>query len=460
MNATSNDPSNGEPRFTDGPAPEKTEPRLHLEGCGAAELSRVTDGPFAALDRLVIIGTNYRKTGFVDLSGWTIPVPFRGFALQELRAKHAVSEAIYLSTCNRSELILWAADDFSVRRIKRRWREWAARAGQVSDADSLRELRGRAAAAYLFRVAASLDSLVLGETEILRQLREAQAFSVHQGHCGPKLRAVFERSLKTGRDVRQQTSISTLSTSVAAVAMKEIRARSSSKRIPRAVIVGAGETSRSMARLLRSNLDVGAIAIANRTLENAEELARDVKGTAHELAELPALIAESELVLTAVNAPRAFIDHNMVGERRRPLLLVDLAIPPNVKRDWVDDHSAVSVLGLDEIEDIAAANRPLLDAEARKAEHIVDIGLGKLLADLNLAQASTWIRSTRDAMQELASNELSALFEGPELAELDPAEADKARARLDRMVNRLMHIATHQLKQQARASAQAPDRLS
>lgn len=404
------------------------------------------------MDRLAIIGTSYKRTGFVDLSGWTIPIPFREFALRELRSTYHVSEAIYLSTCNRSELILWTDDQFSSRRITRRWREWAARGGQQLGSESdLTVQTGRDAARYLFNVAASLDSLVVGETEILRQLKEAHAYSKKRGFANYRLKTMIERALKTGRQVRNQTSLAKLSTSVVSVALKEIRRRVANRNIRRAVIIGAGETGGAAARALSSSSTgtIENLAICNRTLEKAEKLADQVGGQAYPLEQMPSLLAEADVIVSAVAVPHTLIRPEMIQNRTRPLLLVDLAIPANIAPECAD-VPMVSLLGLQQLEAIAAANKPLLEKELERAAAIVTQGLEKLRGDINMKNIGPWIKQSRDHLSNVGQEEVDAIM-GNEFEGLTPEEAEKIRARLERMVKRMIHVSTQNYKDHARS---------
>lgn len=402
------------------------------------------------MDRLAIIGTSYKRTGFVDLSGWTIPIPFRDFALRELRSTYHCSEAIYLSTCNRSELILWTEDEFSSRRITRRWREWASRAGgqQLGPESDLTVQSGRDAARYLFNVAASLDSLVVGETEILRQLKEAYNYSNERGFANFRLNTILERALKTGRQVRHQTSLAKLSTSVVSIALKEIRRRVAGRKIRRALIIGAGETGGAAARAL-SSANIQNLAIANRTFEKAEDLAAQVGGEAYHLDAVPSLLDEADVVVSAVAVPHTIITADMIPERSQPLLLVDLAIPANIASECAE-VPMVSLLGLEQLEAIAAANKPLLAKELERAEAIVTQGLEKLRGDINMKNIGPWIKQSREHLNNVGQEEVEAImvdeFEG-----LTPAEAEKIRARLERMVKRMVHASTQTYKDHARS---------
>lgn len=409
------------------------------------------------MDRLVVIGTSFRRTGFGDLSSWTIPTPFRDHALRELRARHDVNEAVYLSTCNRSELILGVREGFSARRVTRRWREWAARIHGAGDHNQLTIQSGADAARYLFNVAASLDSLVVGETEILRQLRESLEHSASRGHSGRYLRTVVDRALKTGREVRNKTSLASLSTSVVSVAIKEVRRRMAGRRVHRALVIGAGETGRSLARSLVS-LGLPAMTIVNRTVSRAEDLAEEIRRENIECAidaagldRIAELAPLCDVVVSAVAAPVALVTPDLIRARSEPQLLVDLAIPPNID-PACDELAHTSLVSLPQLEAIAETNRPLLEREIERAEEIVQVGLRKLSADFRLVEATPWIRRTRDSMEQLGQQEIRAIL-ASELGDLPDDAAARVERRLRAMVNRLMHTSTMGLKERVRSES-------
>lgn len=413
----------------------------------------VAPGVNGDMDQLVIVGTSFKRTGFVDLSGWTIPVEFRDFALRELTARHSVREAIYLSTCNRSELILRVGEEFSPRRVKRRWREWAKRSGQVQDLhDNLTVQSGVEAVRYLFRVAASLDSLVLGETEILRQLRGSWRASRDGGWSGAFLRVVLERALRVGKEVRTRTALAQLSTSVVSVAMREIRRRRGG-RIKRAVVVGAGETGRAVAKSLAS-MGAEKVIVVNRTLSKAVALAKEIKGEANPLSALPDALIGADLVVTAVSYPSPLIGPESFTDQDNALL-VDLAVPNNIDIAC-GEHPGLTLLGLPEIEAIAAANRPHLEAELARAEALVEAGLKKLRRDLNLADFSPQILEARADFFSAAQEEIAEIL-GVELGGLEEEERERVSRRLERMAKRLLHVSTRHLKDQLGSRPRAQD---
>lgn len=405
------------------------------------------------MNPLYVIGTNYKRAGFVDLSGWTLPVAFRDMAMQALKARFQVHEAMYLSTCNRSELIIWAEQGFSPRRVTRVWREWAARGGQeLSEKADLEVRHGQEALNYLFRVAASLDSLVVGETEIMRQLREAFQKSQARGSAGFHLRTVLERALKTGREIRQQTMLSSLSSSVVSVAMREIRRRLQDQKVEHALIVGAGETGRTVSRSLRKTLGVKRISIVNRTLDKAEELAREVQGQAYGLKDFKRLVREADVLVSAISLAKPIVRTKNPGlhKRKKPILLVDLAIPPNIEAAC-GDLPMVSRIGIGELEAIAAAQRPMLEQEIERAGTMVERGLEKLQADFKMAAQGRVLCQARSRMEALGEEEIEAVLL-EQLADLDSSRKEQLRKRLKKMVKRLTHTATNEFKEHIRAS--------
>jgi glutamyl-tRNA reductase len=215
-----------------------------------------------------------------------------------------------------------------------------------------------------------------------------------------------------------------------------------------ALVIGAGETAGAAARAL-SSLKFENIAIANRTLEKAEELARQVHGSAYGLDQISALVAQADVIIAAVAVPYTLVDASMIANRNQPLLLVDLAIPANIAPDC-NDCPGVSLLGLEQLKLLAASNKPLLDRELSHAAKIVNEGIEKLRGDFKMSEISPWIKQSRSKLAAVGVEEIDAMM-GHEFKDLTPEQAAQIRSRLERMVKRLLHVSTENYKDHARS---------
>jgi glutamyl-tRNA reductase len=298
-------------------------------------------------------------------------------ALQGLRTSHARHpEAALLSTCNRTE-VYCAADNAQVDDTL----GWLARAGDVP-ADALREhtylLQDGHAARHAFRVASGLDSMVLGEPQILGQMKSAVRAAEQAGALGSTLNQLFQRSFAVAKEVRSSTEIGAHSISMAAAAVRLAGNLFEDLSRIRVLFVGAGEMIELAATHFAAK-SPAAIAIANRTLERGEKLAGRFGGEVMRLADLPARLHEFDAIVscTASTLPiigLGAVERALKKRRHRPIFMVDLAVPrdiePEVKQ--LDDVYLYTVDDLAQVVQTGQANR---QAAVAQAEAIIDAGV-------------------------------------------------------------------------------------
>jgi glutamyl-tRNA reductase len=297
-------------------------------------------------------------------------------ALTRLRAEQAQGEATevaLLSTCNRTEL--YAADKGDPRVLAGRLRDFLLLDRQVpAEGVEFYLHHDRAAAEHLFRVAAGLDSLVLGETEILGQLKQAYEWALAGGFTGKLLNRAFQRAFNVAKKVRTETNIQRGNTSVASVAV-ELAERIFDRLDHREVLVlGAGDTSEKTARALLSR-GARSVLVSNRTHERAEQLAAELNGRAIRFAEWEHEFARIDIVISATGAPHVILTRERLAElhRRRgarPLLLIDLAVPRDIDSDCeqLDD---VYLYNVDHLQAVADEATRLRRFERERCEQIV-----------------------------------------------------------------------------------------
>jgi glutamyl-tRNA reductase len=354
---------------------------------------------------------------------------------------HAV-EAVVLSTCNRTELYV-AATDHGPGKIA----DSALRALAGADADALApvayRLSDESAALHLFRVAAGLDSLVPGEGEILGQVRDAY----ENGAPGPLLDRTFRMALHAGRRARLETAIGESPASVPAAAAALAQQVFEGLEGRRVLLVGAGRTSELTARNLRSR-GATVTAVANRTLEHAERLARELGARALALEAVEQELAEAHIVVSSTSAPGFVLTAEQLvpalrARRGRPVLFVDLAVPRDV------DPALASVDGcfvydVDDLEAVVSASLEGRRAEAVHAERIVAAEAERFRAWQASLAVVPAIASLRALAEEIRSSEL-ARVEG-KLPESERAVVDTVTAQI---VNKLLHLPTIRMKEAA-----------
>jgi len=302
----------------------------------------------------------------------------------------STSAAAVLSTCNRTEVYALSSAPDPIEPLRgalaargRLGPETVAAAGfHHTGPDALR---------HLFRVAAGLDSMVVGEPEIQHQVRRAATVAAEEGMLGDGLDAVFRAALAAGRRVRRETGVGRGAVSTASVfvalarqALGEIAGR-------RALVVGAGAMASSAARALARN-GAGEIVVANRTAQAAHRLAQDVGGSGVGLGGLEGELARADLVVSCTSAPapvlrRADVVRAIRAREGRPLVCVDLALPRDVE-PAVASLEGVVLLDIDDLRVAAEANRAGRAVEARRAETIVADEVARCLRPRRLTRAA------------------------------------------------------------------------
>jgi glutamyl-tRNA reductase len=395
---------------------------------------------------LLLIGVSHR----------TAPVELRekldfssrdvGAAVQELAVRASVPECVVLSTCNRSELYV-ANDD--LERARRDIVDFLCEYHQIpAEAFSghLFTLEGRDAVAHLFRVAAGLDSAIVGEPQILGQVKDAFQ-RASERHCtGTLMRNLFDRSFVVGKRVRTETALGEGAVSVSFEAVAIARKIFDRLEGLRVLVVGAGEISTLTAQHLRTS-GVGEILIASRTAAHSQALAEQVNGFTVPWSEMIPALGTADIVISATGAARPIITraHVQAATRRRsnPLYIIDLAVPRDVEPS-VGDIEQVFLYNIDDLQKLVQKNVSLRTAEVDKAEVIVDEEVSRFLARQRSLSAVPAIKSLRRHFYAVRDSELLRL-EG-KLAGLSPESREIVERSTRLMLEKLLLEPTEQLK--------------
>jgi glutamyl-tRNA reductase len=323
---------------------------------------------------LVAVGLSHRTAAVALRERAALSEPAARALLGDLRSTPAVSAAAVLSTCNRTELYAIAAAPDGVEALRG---ALAARgrlpAGAVAAAGFA--LADRAALEHLFRVAAGLESLVLGEPEIQHQVRRAAALAAEEGTLGRELGDVFRRALSAGRRVRRETGIGRGAVSTASVGVELARRALGDLRGRHVVVIGAGAMASSMARALARN-GVAGVVVCNRTVAAARRLADEVGGRGIGLGGLATELGSADLVVAATGAPAPLLRRPVAARALRsrapgrPLVCIDLAMPRDVE-PTVAALDGVVLFDVDDLRLMADANRFERAVAARRADAIV-----------------------------------------------------------------------------------------
>ncbi|MDR5684139.1 MAG: glutamyl-tRNA reductase [Armatimonadota bacterium] len=411
----------------------------------------------------------------VGMSHRTAPVEARervaflesriGSAAALLCQRAGVREAVLLSTCNRTEAYAAVDDpDAGVEAVVAFLCAYHE-VGRQDIEPYLYAHRGVQAAQHLFRVAAGLDSMLLGETQILGQVRDAYAAAREAGSAGPVLGALFREAIAAGRRVRQETGIDRGAVSVPGAAVAMARRLVGDLRGRAVLVVGAGEMAELTVRHLAS-AGCAPIAVCNRTLDNARTLAAMVGGRAVRFDELGGQLAAADILVTSTGAPHPVIEVPLVRQamhgRGRPLVILDIAVPRDVD-PAVAQIDGVHLVNIDDLEGMRAQtharrSKAVARAEAIAREHAE--AFGAWLRSVRVVPLIAALRARADAVLD---EEWRRVL--PQLASLSARERETVRATLRRVVNRLLHAQIVRLKDVAREhdpeveSAQAAPQL-
>ena len=276
--------------------------------------------------------------------------------LENLRKSGVADEAVILSTCNRVEIyaVTPAADSAALQAMRRFFADACAYRGPLND--EIYTLSEPSSVEHLFKVACGLDSMVLGETEILGQLKQAYDLALKQKHTGGRLNKVFQRAFNIAKQIRTETNIQRGSTSVGSVAVELAEKIFESLHDRHVMVIGAGDTSEKTARALLSR-GARSIIVSNRSYDRAEQLARDLGGRAVHFDDWAKEFEKIDIVISSTSAPHHILDRVKLEplmrlRRNQPLLLIDIAVPRDIEPE-VNFLENVYLYNIDDLQAIA-----------------------------------------------------------------------------------------------------------
>jgi glutamyl-tRNA reductase len=358
----------------------------------------------------------------------------------------AVCELVLLSTCNRIEL--YAVVDADVTQAKTVLLNLLAQTRGLDSAqftDYVTVFEGEAVSDHLLKVAAGLDSLVLGEPQILGQVTDAYMTAVAQGTTGSILDALFKAAIRTGKRTRTETAISSNPASVSSVAIALAQKMLGDLSNRRTLVVGAGEMGRLAVKALRIR-GLSQIAVANRTVARAEALVAEWGGRFYGLNQLQQAISEADVVITAVTSDKLIIDETTIGARQRPLIVVDLAVPRNVATA-VCHLPNVQLFDVDDLQATLDESLAARQAEVPAVEAIIAEEKANLQDQLRQLNIKPLIIDMRRKAEEIRQTELERTLR--HLGEVDDQTLTHIQHLSRSLVNKLLHEPTARLRQKA-----------
>jgi glutamyl-tRNA reductase len=401
---------------------------------------------------LFVAGLSYRNAPLELRERLAIEEDKLREVLSDLQATSVVPEVVVLSTCNRVEVYGVAEAPGEARALVFRHlcRQRGVELGLVEDA--LYTHLESDAVRHAFRVAASLDSMMIGEPQILGQVKDAFALAQACETVGPQLHTLFSQAFSVAKRVRTETEIArhAVSVSFAAVELaKKIFAGLSGRAV---LLVGAGKMSELAAKHL---VEQGAfpIYVANRTWSRAQDLARSLSGTPVQWEELQTALGSVDIVVTSTGATQPVISQSMVarimhGRRGRPLFFIDIAVPRDVE-PGVDRLDDVYRYDIDDLKQVVDANLRERAREAQRAEALVEREVGKFLARQGDVEVIPTIVSLRARLEEIRLVEVKRTL--ARLPDASPEQRAAIEALSTGIVNKILHAPITKLRESSRA---------
>ncbi len=390
---------------------------------------------------VVVIGLNHKTAPVEVLETVAVPEATLDKALHELSGYDQLSEVVLVSTCQRTEIYSVARRYHpAVGAIRSFLAEWGDTAPDTLNSH-LYEYHDEAAARHLFKVAAGLDSAVLGEGEVLGQLADAWESARREGVSGPVMATLFRHASEVGKRVRTETAISRGTTSLSQSAVALARAELGSLRERTTLVLGAGGMGEAMAQALAATSDDGRVLVANRTQSRADELARRCGGQAIGWDELGEGLVEADVVLASTGSQSAILHADIVAvalslRPKRPMLIIDIAVPRDVSPE-VASIPGVTLFDMDDIAEFANRGMDGRRREVPRAELIVDAEVARYCERQAQREVAPVIASLFERGEELRTSELERF--SSRLAQLGPEEQRAVEALTRGIVAKLLH---------------------
>ena len=395
---------------------------------------------------LVVVGVNHR-TAPVEVRERVVFEPGRiPEALQQLRNLPDVQESVIVSTCNRTELYCVTAGGNPAE-----LGEWLQRYHGlgVPIHHSLYHHGEHQAVAHAFSVASGLDSMVLGEPQILGQLKDAYRVAQETGTTGPVLNRLFQSAFSVAKRVRTETKIGANAVSVASAAVAMARTVFASFENRTALMVGAGETIALAARHFHAD-GLRRMIIANRSLERARELAAEFKGFAISLEDIPNHLNEADIVVASTAAPntiitRAMTEQALRARKRKPIFMIDIAVPRDIDAD-VAELEDIYLFTVDDLQSVVNENLEGRRQAAREAGELIESEVERFAHSLRTRDVAPMIRRLR---QEADRTRRHTLEQALQMIAHGKSQEEALNFLANTLTNRLIHAPSQRLRDAA-----------
>ncbi len=402
------------------------------------------------MSELVALGVSHKTAPLELRERLALPEGRATGVLRELIDAVEIQEAAAISTCNRTEIYLFATDAVGAesRALSVLAREAETRPTEL--VGHLYSLHGMDAAGQLFRVTAGLDSMIVGETEIQGQVKRAYELALVEGATGPVLNRLFRDALGAGKRARSETGISERALSVPTVAVELAQRALGDLAARRVLVVGAGETAELTARALAAR-GVHAVFVANRHYDRAIGLAARFGGEAVRFEELPEQMEAADIVVSSTSSPHSVIELEgltevMVARDGRPLLLIDLAVPRDI-HPACREVNGVMLHDMDDLQALVERNASGREAEAQRVQTLLRAELGRFerwMATQDAVPTVAALRRRADEVVDRVLAENEARWDS-----LSDSDRQRVEAMSRAIASRLLHEPTLRLKRAA-----------
>jgi glutamyl-tRNA reductase len=367
--------------------------------------------------------------------------------IRDLRGSAEVQEAVAISTCNRTELYLVVGDPVEAESDVLAMFARQAGIRPTELASAIYSYRNCDAARHLYRVTSGLDSMIVGEAEVQGQVKRAYEAAQAGESVGPLTNRLFNAALQTGKRVRTETAIGARRLSLPAVAVALAKERLGALEGRSVVVVGTGETSELAARALADS-GAHAVFVASRRRDRAIALAKRYGGDSLSFDELPRALERADILVAATASPHVLLEapelaHIMTRRVERPLLLIDLAVPRDID-STCQGIDGVSLYDIDDLEAVITRNRTVRQAEARRAEGIIEEEIQSFAAWLGSLEVLPTISALRAHAVQIAEQVLRENQGKWESA--SPKDLERVDAVARAILNRLLHEPTLRMK--------------
>ena len=396
---------------------------------------------------LTLLGISHQTAPVEIRERMNIPEARLAEAVSDLVHREGIQEGLILSTCNRVEVIASADENLEAEPLLRHFLADHHHCDLAPYASYFYRHHQQEAIHHLFRVASSLDSMILGEPQILGQVKQAYSVARQVGALNGTLNEIVNQALAVGRRVRRETALGTAAVSISYAAVELAKKIFGSLEGKTVFVIGAGKMSELAARhLLRSG--ASAIFVANRTYDRAVELAQAFHGSAIHFEQLFDHLNKADIVISSTGAPHFVIrkeqaERLLAARRNRPMFFVDIAVPRDID-PAVNELDNAFVYDIDDLEQVIEANKKQREREAVWAEEIIREEVQKLMHRLASREVVPTIVALEARLNQIRASEMDRYRS--RLSTFTPEQREAVDALTRGILNKILHGPIHELK--------------